>query len=69
MEKTHNRYPDVLPNPRTIVVLPEDNGDPRTCYINANLVRSPEGQPGRYIAAQGYAFVYSIVLILFFMKF
>ncbi len=53
MDRTQNRYPDVLPCPRTIVTLKEEGGDPRSRYINANFVRGPEGQPGRYIAAQG----------------
>ena len=53
LDRLHNRYPDVLPNANTRVILAEDEKDPKSTYINANFVRGPEGQRARYIACQG----------------
>ena len=47
----HNRFADVLPTPGTRVVLPGE--DDAAQYINANRLRSPPGEPCRYIAAMG----------------
>lgn len=41
--KVMNRHLDVLPNPRTRVVLPRMGKDAATEYINANFVRGPDG--------------------------
>lgn len=52
--KKHNRYPDILPNPLTRVVLPVEDDDPETSYINANFVRGYGNKSAKeYIAAQG----------------
>ncbi len=52
--KTHNRFLDVLPNPRTRVHLDEIPGDPTSTYYNANYVRNFDGSnPREYIAAMG----------------
>eukprot|EP00041_Stephanoeca_diplocostata_P036685 m.1348591 g.1348591 ORF g.1348591 m.1348591 type:complete len:762 (+) comp24915_c1_seq2:473-2758(+) len=50
--KAFNRYNDILPNPRTMVKLKEEGGDPSTTYINANWIRNYHGQKS-FIAAQG----------------
>lgn len=34
-----NRYVDILPNPRTRVILPHLSDDPLAGYINANYIR------------------------------
>ncbi|XP_032454603.1 tyrosine-protein phosphatase non-receptor type 5 isoform X2 [Nasonia vitripennis] len=46
-----NRYPTVLPNARSRVILPGSE-DPLTSYINANYVRGYDDE-SRYIATQG----------------
>eukprot|EP01147_Barroeca_monosierra_P010372 gene10372-2505_t len=51
--KKHNRYMDILPNPRTAVKLSMLDNDPSTTYINANYVRGPLGEPRFYVAAMG----------------
>jgi len=51
--KTHNRYMDILPNPKTRVPLSEQPGDPTSTYVNANYVRGYNGDPKHYIAAMG----------------
>nr|BAJ52652.1 protein tyrosine phosphatase [Monosiga ovata] len=51
--KTHNRYMDIIPNPSSVVKLPEIGGNPETTYINANYVRSHDEDAKTYIAAQG----------------
>ena len=38
-----NRYPKILPNPATRVVLPSIPGDPLSDYINANYIRVSTG--------------------------
>eukprot|EP00043_Microstomoeca_roanoka_P007671 m.74047 g.74047 ORF g.74047 m.74047 type:complete len:642 (-) comp13924_c2_seq1:319-2244(-) len=51
--KKHNRYMDILPNPRTAITLPMIGDDEGSAYVNANYVRGPEGQPRFYVAAMG----------------
>lgn len=48
-----NRYHNVLPTPSTRVVLKELDGEPTSSYINANYIRSFDGVPRAYVAAQG----------------
>jgi hypothetical protein len=49
-----DRYTDIIPNPATMVRLPEeDGGGDRSTYINANYMRGYDGKPKTYIAAQG----------------
>lgn len=48
-----NRHNDILPNPKTRVVLPEVDGDVRTTYVNANFIPGFDGNPKTYIAAMG----------------
>ena len=44
----------MLPNPKTRVVLQVDGSGPDSSYINANYIRSADGQnPRQYIAAMG----------------
>ena len=47
----YNRYMDMLPNPRTKVVLPIIIGQVETGYVNANYVRGPDTDPKAFIAA------------------
>jgi len=53
--KIHNRYMDILPNPKTIVTLPKrpHPTNRATEYINANWVAGPDGNERFYIAAMG----------------
>ena len=65
--KQQNRHLDILPNPRTRVILPtpttastgssgdgHDANDPRETYINANYIRSSNGgNKKNFIAAMG----------------
>eukprot|EP00042_Codosiga_hollandica_P057073 m.837925 g.837925 ORF g.837925 m.837925 type:complete len:745 (+) comp59493_c0_seq1:118-2352(+) len=52
--KVHNRFLDVLPNPRTRVVLDMLPGDPTSEYYNANFIRSFDGKnPKAFIASMG----------------
>ena len=51
--KRFNRHMDVLPDPRTRVVLPMINGDEATTYVNANYVRGADGKAKSYICAMG----------------
>eukprot|EP00039_Didymoeca_costata_P017065 m.313533 g.313533 ORF g.313533 m.313533 type:complete len:741 (-) comp16491_c1_seq1:18-2240(-) len=51
--KEFNRYKNILPNPRTRVILNEVDGDPTSSFINANFVDGADGATQRYIAAQG----------------
>lgn len=47
----YNRYMDMLPNPRTKVVLPVINNQVETGYVNANYVRGADKDPQKFIAA------------------
>eukprot|EP00054_Salpingoeca_dolichothecata_P014954 m.85200 g.85200 ORF g.85200 m.85200 type:complete len:633 (-) comp21251_c0_seq2:242-2140(-) len=51
--KKHNRYMDILPNPKTRVPLDKIGDDETSEYINANFVRSFDGNPTFYVAAMG----------------
>ncbi|KAK3729224.1 hypothetical protein QZH41_012265 [Actinostola sp. cb2023] len=48
-----NRYPFILPNSRTRVILPEVPDDPLSTYINANVIRGYGGEQNAFIATQG----------------
>eukprot|EP00036_Acanthoecidae_sp_10tr_P009730 CAMPEP_0182916138 /NCGR_PEP_ID=MMETSP0105_2-20130417/762_1 /TAXON_ID=81532 ORGANISM="Acanthoeca-like sp., Strain 10tr" /NCGR_SAMPLE_ID=MMETSP0105_2 /ASSEMBLY_ACC=CAM_ASM_000205 /LENGTH=646 /DNA_ID=CAMNT_0025053067 /DNA_START=32 /DNA_END=1972 /DNA_ORIENTATION=+ len=50
--KVLNRYGDILPNPKTMVKLSMEDGEPSSTYVNANFVTNWHGQNG-WIAAQG----------------
>lgn len=51
--KIHNRYMDILPNPRTRINLPLIANDKTSIYVNANYVTGPNGDPKYYICAMG----------------
>eukprot|EP00055_Hartaetosiga_balthica_P001006 m.138003 g.138003 ORF g.138003 m.138003 type:complete len:601 (-) comp12910_c0_seq1:117-1919(-) len=51
--KRHNRYLDILPNPKTAIKLPIVQNDPESEYVNANYVQGPNGDPKFYVAAMG----------------
>jgi len=57
VHKRMNRHLDILPNPRTRVILPVPAGkgsDPRMSYINANYIRGSSGTNKKnFIAAMG----------------
>jgi len=47
-----NRYLDMLPNPRTKVLLPQLPGQGReSTYVNANYIRGPDKNPQAFIGA------------------
>ena len=48
-----NRHNDILPNPKTRVVLDKLNGDASTSYMNANYIRGYDGSAKKYIASMG----------------
>ena len=45
---------DIIPNPKTSIILDAIPGDPTSTYINANYVRGADGNMRRYIAAMGF---------------
>ena len=51
--KVHNRFMDILPNPKTRVALSSLPTDPTSSYYNANYVRGADGNPKAYIASMG----------------
>lgn len=51
--KRHNRYMDILPNPRTAVRLAKIGDDEESEYVNANFVHGCNGNEKEYIAAMG----------------
>ncbi|XP_041367700.1 tyrosine-protein phosphatase non-receptor type 7-like [Gigantopelta aegis] len=48
-----NRYKTIIPNEHSRVILPDEESDPLSSYINANYIRGYEGEPNAYIATQG----------------
>ena len=48
-----NRHNDILPEPRTRVVLEQLGSDVNTTYVNANYIRGFDGQATKYIASMG----------------
>eukprot|EP00040_Diaphanoeca_grandis_P031155 m.185919 g.185919 ORF g.185919 m.185919 type:complete len:1156 (-) comp32247_c5_seq5:168-3635(-) len=52
-DKSQNRHGDILPHPRTRVVLSCVGDDVATTYVNANYVHGADGDPKKYIAAMG----------------
>jgi protein tyrosine phosphatase len=44
---------DILPNPKTAVLMPAVDGHFETAYVNANFVRGHNGEPAQFIAAMG----------------
>eukprot|EP00039_Didymoeca_costata_P007885 m.104836 g.104836 ORF g.104836 m.104836 type:complete len:1742 (-) comp13860_c1_seq2:37-5262(-) len=48
-----NRHNDILPNPRTRVVLQKVGNDPGTTYVNANYVRGHGDKKKQFIASMG----------------
>ena len=43
---TYNRHMDILPNPKTAVLMPPVDGMFETSYVNANYVRGFNGTHG-----------------------
>ena len=48
-----NRHNDILPNPKTRVVLEQLNNDANTTYMNANYIHGVDGTAKKYIASMG----------------
>jgi len=48
--KKWNRYVDMLPNPSTVVKIPQVGDDKLSTYVNANYMRGPDNKPGTFIA-------------------
>eukprot|EP00794_Sanderia_malayensis_P018180 gene18180-19994_t len=48
-----NRYPDILPNSKTVVKLKPIDDDPQSTYINANYIRGYNDCKEMYIATEG----------------
>ncbi|XP_047134809.1 receptor-type tyrosine-protein phosphatase R isoform X1 [Hydra vulgaris] len=46
-----NRYPEILPNSRSLVRL--KSSDNSSVYINANFIKGYNGEPNQFIATQG----------------
>ena len=51
--ESKNRYMNILPTPRTRVVLEQIGADETSKYINANHIQGHTGFPREYIATQG----------------
>jgi protein tyrosine phosphatase len=49
----YHRHADILPNPKTRVMLPLINGDVGSGYVNSNFVRGADGNPKAFIATMG----------------